>query len=164
MWMGDQKYQQTNCFRTMKNICVSCMWLLVIFNLTTPDLPDKQSPCLWFLRTSILRNIRTVFWLEFCVLLNYNLWNQIRFLWYNVKLLCILVVKNVCEVWFIGIMWYCTACCMQGWQESSLSPSPAAADLSKDIPASCIVLMSLLHQLPLPHAFQMDTMCDAKYT
>lgn len=40
----------------------------------------------------------------------------------------------------------CTACCMQEWQESSLCPSPTAADLSKDIPASCILLMSPLHQ------------------
>lgn len=40
----------------------------------------------------------------------------------------------------------CTACCMQEWQESSLCSSPTAADLSKDIPASCILLMSPLHQ------------------
>lgn len=47
---------------------------------------------------------------------------------------------------FVEVMCYCTACCMQEWQESPLCPSPAAADLSKDIPASCILLMSPLHQ------------------
>lgn len=42
-------------------------------------------------------------------------------------------------------MCYCAACCMQEWQESPLCPSPAAADLSKDIPATCILLTSPLH-------------------
>lgn len=34
----------------------------------------------------------------------------------------------------------CTACCMQDWQENSLCPSPAAVDISKDIPATCLLL------------------------
>lgn len=45
-----------------------------------------------------------------------------------------------CEVGFVGVMWCCTACCMQDWQESPLCPSPAASDFSKDIPATCILL------------------------
>lgn len=57
------------------------------------------------------------------------------------------VDKTECVMGFVAVMWYCTACCMQDWQESSLCPSPAAADLSKDIPASCVLLMSPLHQL-----------------
>lgn len=49
------------------------------------------------------------------------------------------------------VMCCCTAYCMQDWQESSLCSSPAAADLSKDIPATRILLMCLVHQLPLAH-------------
>lgn len=42
-------------------------------------------------------------------------------------------------------MHYCAACCMQELEESSLCPSPAAADLSKETPTSCILLTSPLH-------------------
>ena len=60
----------------------------------------------------------------------------------------------------LGLMWYVTACCMQDWQESSLCPSPAAADLSKDIPAaSCVLLMSPLHQLPFAPCVNAFEMC-----
>lgn len=69
---------------------------------------------------------------------------------YFVNLLCIMFLVLLIPSWqkegFVEVMCYCTACCMQEWQESPLCPSPAAADLSKDIPASCILLMSPLHQ------------------
>lgn len=48
---------------------------------------------------------------------------------------------------------------MQEWQENPLCPSPAAADLSKDIPASCILLMSRLPQPSLAFMFLHFEMC-----
>lgn len=48
--------------------------------------------------------------------------------------------------------------CMQEWQESPLCPSPAAADLSKDTPASCISLTSPLH-LPVCSSLLINFQC-----